>query len=173
LSEVQYAPRGPQHPNQGHNHNGKQQQSQHQGGRKNSGRTSFSEESQVVRRRGGSVAVPPKSALSRHRGSVCPSMLAGSGSPPSSASGYLRPKSNSYSEGSDKNNGATMSSWLQRRKASAASTRLSNGDIQVSGVIRQPRGPDGTSGFHPGHRTLIVGERIQHQLSHQLSAFTE
>jgi len=67
--------------------------------------------------------------------------------------GFWRPKSNSYSEGSQGSK-AGMSSWLEKRKASAASLKMSCGDISQNEVIRQPRGPDGTQGFHPQCRTL-------------------
>jgi len=99
---------------------------------------------QSLRRRGGSLPIPS----SQHRGSLT-GYLYPSGSPPQ---GFLRPKSNSYSEGTDTSAASGMSSWLQKRKASASS-RLSSGDISLGGVIRQPRGPDGTKGFHPGSRT--------------------
>jgi len=115
-----------------------------------SGRSSFSDES-PLRRRGGSL---PIAALSQHRGSTAGNLYPNA-SPPNAAAGFLRPKSNSYSEGTDPS-AATMSSWLQKRKASAASTRLSTGEISLAGVIRQPRGPDGTKGFYPGYRNLIV-----------------
>jgi hypothetical protein len=69
------------------------------------------------------------------------------------ADGFWRPKSNSYSEGSQGSK-AGMSSWLEKRKASAASLKMSSGDLSQNEVIRQPRGPDGTQGFHPQCRTL-------------------
>jgi len=103
---------------------------------------------QSLRRRGGSLPIPS----SQHRGSLTGNYLYPSGSPPA---GFLRPKSNSYSEGTDTSAASGMSSWLQKRKASASS-RLSSGDISLGGVIRQPRGPDGTKGFHPGSRTNLA-----------------
>jgi SUZ-C motif len=54
-----------------------------------------------------------------------------------------RPKSNSDCEGLTTS--ATMSPWLQRRKAAARTN--SEGNVIISSVIRQPRGPDGTRGF--------------------------
>jgi hypothetical protein len=71
----------------------------------------------------------------------------------------LRPKSNSYCEGQNINGPATttMSPWLMKRKQS--NSRNSEGSIVLSGVIRQPRGPDGTKGFASGYRTLILREK--------------
>jgi len=142
-NQYQYQ-RGPQYNNNNNNkYHGKQRPSV--SSRKDS------ENSQPLRPRGGSLPVPL--AVLAPRGSV-------SGVYPcspnnSSHSGIQRPKSNSYSEGSDP---CGMSSWLQKRKASAASSRLSTGDICLSGVIRQPRGPDGTRGFvnHPRLVALAV-----------------
>jgi len=67
--------------------------------------------------------------------------------------GFWRPKSNSYSEGSQGSK-VGMSTWLEKRKASAASLKMSCGDLSQTEIIRQPRGPDGTQGFHPQCRTL-------------------
>jgi hypothetical protein len=136
----------------------------------NSGRSSISSinDDAPLRRRGGSL---PITALSQHRGSTAGNYLYPNASPPNSASGFLRPKSNSYSEGTDPS-AATMSSWLQKRKASAASTRLSTGEISLNGVSRQPRGPDGTKGFHSGYRTLIIEERLQREMIQQLNSFS-
>lgn len=136
-----------------------------------SGRSSFSStvDDGPIRRRGGSL--PITASLLQHRGSTAGNYLYPNASPPNAASGFLRPKSNSYSEGTD-SSAATMSSWLQKRKASAASTRLSTGEISLGGVIRQPRGPDGTKGFYPGYRTIIVEERLQREMSQQMSTFS-
>jgi len=120
---------------------------------------------QSLRRRGGSLPIPS----AQHRGSLVGNYLYPSGSPPA---GFLRPKSNSYSEGTDASSAASgMSSWLQKRKASASS-RLSSGDISLGGVLRQPRGPDGTKGFHPGYRALINEEKLQREMSVQLGTFS-
>jgi len=139
-----------------------------------SGRSSFSssDEAQVVRRRGGSLPVPA-SSLSKHRASISGGhiMMHSNASPPNGSGGYTRPKSKSYSEGTD-HSAATMSSWLQKRKASAASSRLSTGEITLNGVLRQPRGPDGSKGFHPGYRRLIVEERLQREMVAQLGTFS-
>lgn len=115
---------------------------------------------EVVRRgRGGSLPI----AMLQHRGSISGPYVSPNSSPPTAASGYLRPKSNSYCEGTTV--GATasngMSPWLMKRKASVASSRLSTGDLVISGVIRQPRGPDGTKGFQSGYRAIILEERLQ------------
>ncbi|OXA63960.1 uncharacterized protein LOC110856935 [Folsomia candida] len=155
--------------NELHYDRGNQQQNQYYKNT-NSGRSSFSSttDESPLRRRGGSL---PIAALAQHRGSTAGNYLYPNASPPNAASGFLRPKSNSYSEGTDPS-AATMSSWLQKRKASAASTRLSSGEISPAGVIRQPRGPDGSKGFHPGYRTLILEERLQREMMQQLSAFS-
>lgn len=143
---------------------------QHYNKSQNSGRSSFSSttEDGPLRRRGGSLPIP--ASLMQHRGSTAGNYLYPNASPPNASAGFLRPKSNSYSEGTDPT-GATMSTWLQRRKASAASSRLSSGDISLSGVLRQPRGPDGTKGFHPGYLNLIMEERLQREMAQQLSVF--
>lgn len=88
----------------------------------------------------------------QHRQTIA-SYLSPNGSPPngltaaalSGAAAGARPKSNSYCEGLMTS--ATMSPWLQRRKAAAVSRTSSDGGVVLSTVIRQPRGPDGTRGF--------------------------
>jgi len=112
---------------------------------------------QVIRRRGGSLPIN-----TGHRGSIGGhNNLSPNSSPPSNVpAGFLRPKSNSYCEGTTNQQATTgMSPWLLKRKASAVS-RSSNGDIVISGVIRQPRGPDGTKGFASGYRELILQDRL-------------
>jgi len=141
-NQYQQYQRGPQYNNNNNNkYHGKQQRP--------SVTSRKDENSQPLRPRGGSLPVPL--SVLAPRGSV-------SGVYPCSTnnnSGQQRPKSNSYSEGSDP---CGMSTWLQKRKASAASSRLSTGDICLNGVIRQPRGPDGTRGFvnHPRLVALAI-----------------
>jgi len=125
-----------------------------------------SQSPQVGRRRGGSL---PIAALQRSSGGA---YLSPNSSPPSNGAfitigpNGARPKSNSYCEGTSP---TTMSPWLQRRKASASS-RLSNGELTFSGVVRQPRGPDGTKGFASGYRAMILEERLQQQTNSAVSA---
>ncbi|CAL8088366.1 unnamed protein product [Orchesella dallaii] len=125
-----------------------------------------SQSPQVGRRRGGSL---PIAALQRSSGTA---YLSPNSSPPSNGAfitigpNGARPKSNSYCEGASP---TTMSTWLCRRKASASS-RLSSGELTFSGVVRQPRGPDGTKGFASGYRAMILEERLQQQTSSAVSA---
>jgi len=95
----------------------------------------------ILRRRGGSLPITMAPAM--HHQNVANSHpnschLSPSSSPPNR--GAIRPKSNSYCEGLMMTS-TTMSPWLQRRKAA------SEGNVVISSVIRQPRGPDGTRGF--------------------------
>ncbi|XP_021962360.1 la protein homolog isoform X2 [Folsomia candida] len=120
----------------------------------NSRRSSIStndESLPIRRRRGGSLPVAP---LAQYRGNYC---ICPPNPPSQNAVDFLRPNSNGYFEGGT-DPAATMSSWLQKRKAS---NRLSVGEVSLgSGVIRQPRGPDGSKGFHPGYRALMQEERL-------------
>jgi hypothetical protein len=126
----------------------------------NSNSASGDDSPQVLRRRGGSLPIN-----AGHRGSIGGghNNLSPNSSPPSNVpAGFLRPKSNSYCEGTNQQQQITttgMSPWLLRRKASASS-RSSTGDIVISGVIRQPKGPDGTKGFAAGYREIILQERL-------------
>ncbi|CAL8106281.1 unnamed protein product [Orchesella dallaii] len=122
--------------------------------------SSFGEEfqsPQVVRRRGGSLSV---AALQRSSGAA---YLSSNSSPLSNGA---RPKSDSYCEGASP---TTISTWLQRRRASASS-RGYNGELTFSGVVRQPRGPDGTKGFASGYRAVLLEERLQQQANSAVSA---
>ncbi|ODM99313.1 La-related protein 6 [Orchesella cincta] len=125
-----------------------------------------SQSPQVGRRRGGSL---PITALQRTSGAA---YLSPNSSPPGNGAfitigpNGARPKSNSYCEGTSP---TTMSPWLLKRKASASS-RLSNGELTFSGVVRQPRGPDGTKGFASGYRAMILEERLQQQTNSAVSA---
>lgn len=119
---------------------------------------------QVGRRRGGSL---PIAAINNRTCVIAGgAYLSPNSSPPNNGTYVIgpngaRPKSNSYCEGAGP---TTMSPWLQRRKASASS-RLSSGDLVFAGVVRQPKGPDGTTGFPSGYRALILQERLHQQNS--------
>jgi hypothetical protein len=118
---------------------------------------------QVNRRRGGSLPIPMNGNANAnhhyHAGGPPPAYynyqrnsmyLSPNSSPPNGNEIPQRPKSNSYCEGTPNKNLSLatspngMSVWLQRRMAS---TRSSEGNIELNGVLRQPRGPDGTKGF--------------------------
>jgi len=119
------------------------------------------ESSQVVRRRGGSLPIPMMmTGLNPQQQQYYPyhrnSMYLSPNSPPNANGADIRtrPKSNSYCEGTTvdgRRNSNGMSQWLQRRHESS---RSSEGNVVMNGVIRQPRGPDGTKGFHAGHRQI-------------------
>jgi len=104
------------------------------------------EDGQQGRRRGGSLPVATPLATSPGRAFLSPHASPGSDM-------FGRPKSNSYCEGASP---TAMNPWLQRRKAAS---RLSEGNVVINGVIRQPKGPDGTKGFREGYRELILQER--------------
>ena len=128
---------------------------------------------QVVRRRGGSLPIPMMTNGGQQylhqqhyynptqRNSM---YLSPNSSPPNGTDIRPRPKSNSYCEGTvprgSPNGAGGMSLWLQRRHAS---TRSSEGNVVISGVVRQPRGPDGTKGFAQGYRQLIIKEKEETQ----------
>ncbi|CAG7730394.1 unnamed protein product [Allacma fusca] len=99
----------------------------------------------VLRRRGGSLPIAMGPIHTSQR--PASTYLSPNSSPPNN---FLpsRPKSNSYCEGLMTS--STMSPWLARRKAA------SEGNVIISSVIRQPRGPDGTRGFAPGPRPLLI-----------------
>jgi len=133
---------------------------------------------QIIRRRGGSLPMPmvmpgDQSFLNGYpyqhyqngpQGQRNSMYLVPNLSPPSGAGFQQRPKSNSYCEGVErKNSTGGMSLWLQRR---LANSRSSEGSIVTTGVIRQPRGPDGTKGFAAGYREQILKEREALALSH-------
>ncbi|CAL8076979.1 unnamed protein product [Orchesella dallaii] len=128
--------------------------------------SSFGEEfqsPQVVRRRVGSL---PIAALQRSSSSA---YLSSNSSPLSNGASITsgpngaRPKSSSYCEGASP---TTISTWLQRRRAS----RNYNGELTFSEVVRQPRGPDGTKGFASGYRARLLEERLQQQTNSAVSA---
>jgi hypothetical protein len=103
----------------------------------------------VLRRRGGSLPIAMginHTSQQQHRPSCA--YLSPNSSPPNAHFLPSRPKSNSYCEGLTTS--STMSPWLLRRKAA------SEGNVIISSVIRQPRGPDGTRGFAPGPRPQLV-----------------
>jgi len=125
---------------------------------------------QIIRRRGGSLPMtsvtsttgeqqqfyraPHKDgAHNQKRNSM---FLAANTAQSDVANFQIRPKSNSYCEGIGNGNGNAgggTSLWLQRRmESSRAASEVS---VVTSGVIRQPRGPDGTRGFASGYRQLI------------------
>ncbi|CAL8076932.1 unnamed protein product [Orchesella dallaii] len=131
--------------------------------------SSFGEEfqsPQVVRRRVGSL---PIAGLQRSSSSA---YLSSNSSPLSNGASITsgpngaRPKSSSYCEGASSK---TISTWLQRRRASASS-RPNNGELTFSEVVRQPRGPDGTKGFVSGYRARLLEERLQQQTNSAVSA---
>ena len=111
----------------------------------------------ILRRRGGSlpITMAPMMHHNHQNGSATanshptPSYLSPNSSPPNRTMS-TRPKSNSYCEGLMMTSNSTMSPWLQRRKAA------SEGNVVISSVIRQPRGPDGTRGFSMLPRPPLV-----------------
>lgn len=127
-----------------------QQQQQHNNKQVRNYNNKNYDEQVVLRRRGGSlpISVGPESMHPSQR--PLSSYLSPGSSPPN----FLpqRPKSNSYCEGLMTT--ATMSPWLQRRKAATSRTN-SEGNVIISGVVRQPKGPDGTRGFSMASRFLI------------------
>jgi len=124
------------------------------------------DEPQVIRRRGGSLPMPsvmsaggqqhyyrspPEDNFHQKRNSM---FLCTNPAQSDSSNFQVRPKSNSYCEGiGPRANGGT-SLWLQRRMESTRAA--SEGSVVISGVVRQPRGPDGTRGFAAGYRRLIA-----------------
>lgn len=124
-----------------------------------------SQSPQVGRRRGGSLPIAALQRASTNGAYISPNSSPPNGTLIIGPNG-ARPKSNSYCEGASP---TSMSPWLQRRKASASS-RLSSGELNFSGVLRQPRGPDGTKGFATGYRAMILEERLQQQQNSAVSA---